>query len=254
MKNSKNYYSVGTRLYQDLQPSAVIIANAVNWLIKQKNSDGTWGGPDSLDRFISTNHVIMALQSVGYAPNSSLINTAIQFLIKLKTDKQVSFYWRAGSLLNITKYHDVVIKDMEYIWSFRNRIGVHKDYPLPFFLLKLLQFISPTPQLNFSKDDVLRWVLNEWSEAECWYNRTSITSMALALIHDMNFSNKKHIIEHAREFLESKFVDLGETGYFNPNLLEDAFLIFNLCERDILDDPRNSTLNKMVTKCTKRLL
>src|SRR5579862_4423569 len=239
-------FSLGTAKYSHREPVAILLASAAWWLLGERNWDGTWGGTDKLDQLISTNHATMALLSLGCAPNSPLIQPALEYLANLDTDTNVNFYWRAGTFLNIEGYEGLVQHDMEYLWSYRARIGAHKDYPAPFFLLKLLRFANPFPRLSFSLKDVLRWVLSEWNAKQCWYDRTSITSMALALIHDMRFKNKDEIVERSRVFLESKFMDTGETGHFSDNLVDDAFLIFNLSERNFLSAPKSEKLAEMV--------
>jgi hypothetical protein len=255
MEASKRYFAVGTALYEEVHPAADLIANAAAWLIRQRNTDGTWGGPDSLDKFITTTHTVMALLSIGFSPNSEILSSAINYLANLDTEKMVTFFYRSGALLNLNSYRSIVKEDTEYLWKFRNRIGVHRDYPTFFFLLKLLKFANPQININFSKRDVLKLIIEEWESSDCWYGRTSLTSMALALIYDERFKNKETILTDSRLFLENNFTDIGhDSGYFNPNIVDDSFTVYNLCERDFLNRKENTKLKEFVRKSVNRLI
>lgn len=248
----RRYFSVGTALYQSISPEAKLIADSVLWLLQQRNEDGTWGGDDSLDRFITTNHTVMALMAVGFSPKSPILANAIDYLVNIDKDTIVSFFWRAGTLLNIPDYVHVVQSDMEYLWQYRKRVGVHKDYPVPFFLLKLTRFIQPKPQLSFNENDVLKWVIEEWDEKVCWYKRTSITSMALAIIFDLKFKNKAKVVTRTNQFLEENFTEIGNgVGCFSGHLVDDSFLVFNLCETDFFEKNGDPTLWEMTKKTVR---
>lgn len=247
-------FAVGPVVFQRRDRDVSTIANAITFLFENRSDVGVWGSADALDQLITTNHATMALLSTGFPADSPALQAALNYLARLDTDKHVSFFWRAGTLLNIDTYVETVIHDMEYVWSYRHRIGVHKDYPVPFFLLKLMRFIEPKPNLTFGLEDVVDWVLGEWSEEECWYGRTSITSMALALLYDLTFPNKDAIVSRSREFLESSFQVTEDGGHFSKNMLEDAFTIFNLCETEILSDSQFTELGGMVAKSVRRLV
>ncbi len=201
----RRYFAVGPSLYENISAEAELIGSAVRWLIEQQNPDGTWGGPDHLDQFITTNHAVMSLFAVGLTHSSDLLKRAVEYLLALDTDKHVSFFWRSGTLLNISTHSSLIKNDMEHMWTFRRRVGVHKDYPVPFFLLKLLRFANPKPSLAFGESDVLNWILEEWDPAQCWYGRSSITTMALALIYDLEFDRKDRIIKRSHEFLAEQY-------------------------------------------------
>jgi len=190
----------------------------------------------------------MTLLAIGFSPNSKILSRAIKYLVNIDKEEILSFFWRAGPLLNLPDYQSLVKEDMEYIWQFKRRVGVHKDYPIPFFLLKLIRFINKQPSLSFSKDDVLRWILDEWIDDNCWYDRTSITSMALALIYDLRFKNKTKIISLSKQFLQNHFTEIGsDTGTFSGHLVDDCFTVYNLCERPFLDND-DSQLSDFVAK------
>jgi len=255
MSPSKRYFAVGTALYPEVSAEARLVAESVAWLIKQRNKDGTWGGADHLDHFISTTHAVMALLAVGFSPDSHAVSSAIKYLAKLDKEQQVSFFYRSGALLNLPQYSFIVQEDVEYLWEFRRRVGVHRDYPTPFFLLKLLRFANPKLRLSFSERDVVKWILEEWDDENCWYGRTSITSMALALIYDLQFKNKQKIVSRARQCLLDNFTDNGDdTGYFSNNVVDDCFTVYNLCEREFLDRAENKVLKEPVRKATNYII
>lgn len=229
------YFAVGTALCPIPSLEAGVVVDAVTWLLSQRNSDAIWGSEDQLDLFISTNHVAMTLLSVGFSPNGTVLTPALEFLTTLDGDAQISFFWRSATLLNLPEHRSIVEADAKFIWQHRRRIGVHKDYPVPFFLLKLLRFAEPPLQLPFDANDVLLWILEDWREDECWYGRTSITSMAVSLLHDAVVSGKDRIVARSLEFLSERFVaEEDGTGKFSDNVVDDCFTVFNLCERDLL--------------------
>src|SRR4051812_42102994 len=118
MPPSKRYFAVGTALYPEVSAEAHLVANSVIWLIKQRNNDGTWGGPDQLDQFITTTHVTMALLAVGFSPNSQTLSSSINYLANLDEEQHVSFFYRSGALLNLPQYAPLVQEDMKYLWEF----------------------------------------------------------------------------------------------------------------------------------------
>jgi len=255
MPSSKRYFAVGTALYPEVSAEARLIADSVTWLIRQRNKDGTWGGPDQLDHFITTTHVVMALLAVGFSPNSQALSLAIKYLANLDKDKYVSFFYRSGALLNLPLYSSAVQEDMKYLWEYRKRVGVHRDYPTPFFLLKVLRFANPKLDLPFSQQEVVKWILEEWDDQDCWYGRTSITSMALALIHDLKFKDKQKIVSRARQCLLDNFHnDTDDTGYFSGNLVDDCFTVYNLCEREFLERSENKVLKEPIRKVVNHII
>ncbi|HMO81177.1 MAG TPA: hypothetical protein PKA76_15325 [Pirellulaceae bacterium] len=257
MKNDcHSYYAVGSALYEEKHPVAELLASSVAWLIRQRNSDGTWGGQDALDKFISTIHATMSLLAIGFPPDSELIGPAIDYLVDIDTETQVTFFYRSGVLLNLNAYQSIVRKDAEYLWNYRRRIGVHRDYPTLYFLLKLMKFAEPPLDVSFDKSVVVREVIEEWNESECWYGRTSLTSMALALVFDEDFHNKRQIISGSKDFLERNFVNENTSqGHFHPNVVDDSFTVYNLCERwDFLNGTENGTLRNQTAKAAARIV
>lgn len=256
MENEKRtFFSVGSALYEEPNPAATQIAHSINWLIQQQHSDGTWGSADSLDRFISTTHCVMTLMSVGFAPSSKKLNRALEYLSSLDKDTNLTFFYRSGPFLNLDSYRDLVAQDVEYLWKFRDRIGVHRDYPTIYFLLKVLKFAHPELHVGFTKSEVVRKIVDSWDEDECWYGRTSLTSMALALLFDEDFEDKQKILQTSTDFLVSRFESMPDgTGRFDSNIVDDSFTVYNLCERNLLTNPSFSVLLEPVERVVDRIL
>lgn len=253
MNSNRRLFSLGTVRSQKRRDLPSLIAASTRWLLKEQDVSGTWGGAGPLDRLISTTHATMALLALGIPPDSWAIKQSLQYLAEINDDSELHFFWRCGPLLNIKGFEHAVEKDMVYMWKFRQRIGVHKDYPIPFFLLKLLRFADPPFKLPFDVEDVLEWILSEWSDDECWYGRPSITSMGLALLYDMKFPGKRRVIRRAKEFLETTTAKPLSRTTFSGHLMEDAYVIFNLCERNILLLPEYQTLAARVYECADAL-
>jgi hypothetical protein len=222
-------YSVGTVIAPESDQRIELIGKALQSLLADQHPiAGTWGGPDGLDEFICTCHATMALLAGGFSPNSREVTPAIRYLETIDPEVQLAFFWRAAVFLNIPEMGHLVDGDAAYLWKNRRRIGVHKDYPAPFFLLKLIRFAQvppPTPAL----ENVIDWILEEWDSEQCWYGRTSITSMALALLVTEKFDRRREILETSIRFLLRKFdADLSQ---FSVNTVDDCYTVFNLCER-----------------------
>jgi hypothetical protein len=79
--------------------------------------------------------------------------------------------------------------------------------------------------------DIVRWITSEWSRDEGWYGRTSITSMGLALVADLQVVDST-MKDDSAEYLVNAFRVLpsGRTG-FSENIIDDAFTVYNLYER-----------------------
>jgi len=79
--------------------------------------------------------------------------------------------------------------------------------------------------------------------------------MAVALIYDLPFRNKREILQKSVKFVLSKFVPMRRNGgRFSENLVADAFVVFNLCETGILSTPVGAPLAPLVEKIVNRLL
>lgn len=248
------YYSLGTARYESLVPAASLTGRAVRWLLAKQNAAGTWGGPDALDELISTIHALMALFAVGVAPDSPSIRPALSFLAEIDKEKHLAFYWRSGVFLNLPSYQHIVVEDAEYIWKHIGRVAVHKDYPLFFFLLKLIRFGELEKKISFSAQDVLSRILADWAPDAGWYGRTSITTMALGLIYDLDFPSKDEICEASQRFVLSSFRD-GDAGpRFHDNIVDDAFLVFNLAEGGYLKEQKSPELIDATRRIVDRLI
>lgn len=237
LKQDKRLFSLGSVLNHAHSYEARQLSDALCWLISIRNKDGTWGGSESLDVFISTCHAVMTLLSAGFSPSSEFISSSLNYLATIDKDKNISFFWRCGPLLNIQQYDDIVRQDIEYMWRYKRRVAVHKDYPVPFFLLKLIRFKDDPQTLSVSENEVLGWILEDYEEDNCWYGRVSITSMALALIYDMEFDRKDEIIDRCVSFILSHCQSAPAQAVTDcGNLVEDFFVIYNLCERDFFEN------------------
>ncbi|WP_316859778.1 hypothetical protein [uncultured Cohaesibacter sp.] len=134
------YFAVGTRPPRNSSSLAILLSKSIHRIVMERNEDGTWGGPDSLDQFICTNHVVMTLMAAGLQPTSELLKPALEYLADLNTKRLTTFFWRSGPLLNVAQYENIVNHDIEYLFSKKERAGGNPDYPALFFLLKLLRF------------------------------------------------------------------------------------------------------------------
>lgn len=206
------------------------MAHTIDRISRSRNEARLWGGPDALDELITTTHVVMTLMASGYQPSSALLAPAFDYLFGLDTSRNSTFYWRSGPLLNVPGYEATVEHDMRYIARLRERAGGNPHYPAPFFLLKLARF-SDSKLHGVNVDEVVDWILGEWTETDCWYGRTSITSMGLALLADL-VDVPPRIIARSTEFLlESCHSDKQGRYCFSDNLIDDCFTIYNLYER-----------------------
>lgn len=251
---SQRFFSIAPLVNSELPPLARKIAESVMWLVDARNDEGTWGGADKLDRFICTTHSVMALMTVGISADSPVIAPALKYLENLDKEQHLSFFWRSGVFCNIPQYASIVSEDATYIWKFRKRVAVHPNYPVLFFLLKLLRFSKPTVNAPVKPDDVLRIILEDWDDKDCWYGKTSITSMSLALIHDMAFPNRERIVSRCVGFLRENF-DANSTGDagFSDNLVEDLFTVFNLCESSFLAQSEAAPLSEAIEHTCARI-
>lgn len=222
-------FSVGTVIAPESDERIELISKALQWLLAHQHPvAGTWGGPDGLDEFICTCHATMALLAGGFGPSSREVTPALEYLETIDPEAQLAFFWRAAVFLNIPEMRHLVDGDAAYLWKNRRRIGVHKDYPAPFFLLKLIRFAQVPPPAP-APGNVVDWILEEWDSEQCWYGRTSITSMALALLVTESFDRRREILETSVRFLLGKFD--AALSQFSVNTVDDCYTVFNLCER-----------------------
>ncbi len=188
--------------------------------------------------------------AVGVAPDSEILARPLRYLADLDTERHTTFYWRSGPLLNVHGYERTVQSDIEHIARFKYRAGGNPNYPAPFFLLKLIRFAEDlsTP---IEIGEVVDWIMHEWDGRTCWYDRTSITSMGLALMADLD-SVPAEIAERACEYLLENFNTNGGRGKFSDNIVDDAFTVYNLFERyDVLKEAIPPQLWSALGECAK---
>ena len=252
--SEKRYFAVGTRPPREPSGLALKLGESITKLASRRQSDGTWGGPDSLDQLICTTHVAMTMMAAGILPRSNLLTPALEFLSNIDTKRVTTFFWRSGPLLNVVGYENIVEHDIDHLIRLRERAGGNPNYPAPFFLLKLLRFCT-TKYRSEVIDEVVKWILDEWEEKQCWYSHTSITSMGLALLADVDGVPERIINESARFLLDSYGArDKGRSG-FNDNIVDDAFTIYNLYERhDVLSDRLDSSLFDCLDECMQQIV
>lgn len=250
----RRYFAVGTRPPRPVDALAAQLSDTIALLTSRRHPDGTWGGPDTLDRLICTTHVAMTLMATGIQPTSELVKPALDYLAKLDTSRVTTFFWRSGPLLNVDGYQHIVSHDVSYLARLRERAGGNPNYPAPFFLLKLLRF-SDDPANQDGLDKLLPWIIAEWTEEKCWYGSSSITSMGLALLADLQDA-PQGILDRSMLFLEASFgTRLGGRLGFSDNIVDDAFTIYNLYERfDVLGSRVPEGLFVKLDQCLEGIL
>lgn len=211
--------------------AARTLTAAIIALVRSQGMEGTWGGPDRIDRHEATHHTVSTLLLTGVQPESGLLRRAIDYLVDTKTDDITTFFWRAGTLLNIPQYEDLVTRDLAYLWSNRRKWPGWPEYPALLFLLKCVRFSESVAVYPAAPEEIIDAVLAEWDPDECWFNRTSLTSMAFALIADEEFEGKDQIMSRCEEYLLSHLSMRADNRYgLNDNLIDDCYTIYNLCE------------------------
>lgn len=140
---ARRFYAVGTYADSAHRPTTAIVARAIVRIAASQKPDGTWGGPDSLDQFITTCHCVMTLLASGVNPDSKILKGALDMLSGLSIDRQTTFFYRAGPMLNLPGYERIVEHDIQHLARTSVRAGGNPYYPAPFFLLKLLRFSAP---------------------------------------------------------------------------------------------------------------
>jgi hypothetical protein len=216
----------GTGKFAD---KVALLGKATLWLVDHRLPDGTWGGLDPQERFDTTLQVAQTLLMTGIAPGSEILQPALRFIAGQDLNLPITF-WRAGTFINISGFEEAVLKDLNFGWS-EPRAGL-LGYPPPLFLLKCLRFLHDPSVLPFSCEDALDRALAEWTPDTCWAGRSSLTSMGMALVYDLDFRNRDAVISRCRQFLLQRAAELTSAGKFGfaGNLAEDCYVIFNVCE------------------------
>jgi hypothetical protein len=211
------------------QDKAAQLGKATLWLLDHRLPDGTWGGPDPQERFDTTLQVAQTLLMTGIAPDSDILEPALRFMAEQDLNLPITF-WRAGTFINIPAFEETVLNDLKFGWS-EPRAGL-LGYAPPLFLLKCARFLRNPIGLPFTCEDALKRALSEWTPENCWAGRASLTSMGMALVHDLKFRNRESVLGRCREFLlrhAEALAAVGKAG-FAGNLAEDCYVIFNVCE------------------------
>lgn len=208
---------------------AALLGKAMLWLVDHRLPDGTWGGLDPQERFDTTLQVAQTLLMTGIAADSEILAPALSYLVTQEKKLPITF-WRAGTLLNIPAYTDLVVSDLTLGWQ-EPRLGI-VGYRPSLFLLKCVRFMRDPSVLPFTVDEALTRVLGDWTEARCWEDRASLTSMGMMLVHDVDFPDRDTILPRCREFLLDHAAQETRSRRhgFARSLAEDCYVIFNVCE------------------------
>lgn len=205
------------------------LGKATLWLIDHRLPDGTWGGLDPQERFDTTLQVVQTLLMTGIAADSEILAPALSYLLAQERKLPITF-WRAGTLLNVPGYTDTVVGDLTFGWK-EPRLGII-GYPPALFLLKCVRFMQDPSGLPFTVDEALGRALEGWTEARCWENRASLTSLGMTLVYDLPFPDSDSVLTRCREFLLHCAEQETESGRpsFAKSLAEDCYVIINVCE------------------------
>lgn len=251
---ARRFYAIGTYAPTAPHPATTAIAKAILRIVAAQRVDGTWGGPDTLDKFISTCHCVMTLLAAGVSPDGPVLAPPIKFLREMDTDRQTTFFYRAGPLLNLPDATDIVNHDIRHLAKTQARAGGNPSYPAPFFLLKVLRFSTPSRVDSQEFRETLAWIIDDWDERTCWSDRTSITSMGLALIADLD-SVSDSIKARSMQYLLDHFSSEGSRPYFHPNVIDDAFTVYNIFERwEVLELALPPDLREACSACAEGLV
>jgi len=205
------------------------LGKAALWLMDHRLPDGTWGGLDPQERFDTTLQVAQTLLMTGIAADSEILAPALNYLLAQEQKLPITF-WRAGTLLNIPAYTETVIRDLTFGWQ-EPRLGII-GYPPALFLLKCVQFMQDPSGLPFTLDQALRRARGDWTEARCWEDRASLTSLGMTLVYDLDFPGRDSVLTRCREFLLQCAAReaASERHGFAKSLAEDCYVIINVCE------------------------
>ncbi len=214
---------------RDFQDQAAQLGKATLWLIDRRLPDGTWGGLDPQERFDTTFQVAQTLLMAGIAPDSEILKPALEYIADQDLNLPITF-WRAGTFINIPGYEQLVVNDLTFGWT-EPRAGLLGFKP-PLYLLKCLRFLHDPAILPFTREEVLKKLLEEWTPENCWADRASLTSQGMALVYDLKFRNREFVISCCREYLlqRAEVQTAADRVGFADNLAEDCYVIFNVCE------------------------
>jgi len=213
----------------EFRDKAALLGKATLWLLDHRLPDGTWGGLDPQERFDTTMQVVQTLLMTGVAPDSEILAPALGYLVAQEKKLPITF-WRIGALLNIPAYAGEVADDLTFGWH-EPRLGVI-GYPPSLFLLKCVRFMQDPSGLPFTVAQALRRALADWTPERCWEDRTSLTSMGMTLVYDLDFPDRDSVLRRCREFLLEHAAREAESGGhgFARSLDEDCYVIVNVCE------------------------
>ena len=123
-----------------------------------------------------------------------------------------------------------MVDDLSFGWQ-EPRLGVI-GYPPALFLLKCVRFMQDPSGLPFTVDEALGRALADWTEAQCWEDRASLTSMGMTLLYDLDFPNCAAVLTRCREFLLHRAAQEAASRRhgFARSLAEDCYVITNVCE------------------------
>jgi hypothetical protein len=213
----------------EFRDKAALLGKATLWLLDHRLPDGTWGGLDPQERFDTTMQVVQTLLMTGIAPDSEILAPALRYLVAQEKKLPITF-WRIGALLNIPAYAEEVADDLTFGWQ-EPRLGII-GYRPSLFLLKCVLFMQDPSGLPFTVSEALQRALADWTQERCWEDRTSLTSMGMTLVHDLDFPERDPVLSRCREFLLEHAAQEAEAGRhgFASSLDEDCYVIVNVCE------------------------
>lgn len=229
-------YSIGTVRIHKVSSQAGAIYESLQWLRKRQNRDGSWGKKDNtLDKIITTSHVIMSFLAAGYPSELKFIQKGINWLTDGECSTHDYCFWRIGPLLNIEKYSGIIEHDINLMEQYHEE-GIKPDPEqiIELFFLNVLKILNREKLLQ--RQRLINFIIKEWKEKGCWYNRATTTSFALSVLGEENLQDRKEIIEKSKELIRSKANDKGNSANWEGKITSTSYVIINITESWLKSD------------------
>lgn len=229
-------YSIDTVRIHKVSSRARIIYESLQWLRKRQNRDGSWGKKDNtLDKIVTTSHVIMSFLAAGYPSKLKFIQKGINWLTEGEGSTHDYCFWRIGPLLNIEEYSGIIERDIELMRQY-HEIRIKPD---PAQIIELF-FLNVLKVLNREKSSLgqrlTNFMADEWKEEACWYNKATTTSFALSVIGEENLQDRKEIIEKSKELIRKKANDEGNSANWEGKITSTSYVIISITESWLKSD------------------
>lgn len=206
-------------------------------LLKSQNLDGSWGNDNTLDRLVTTCHVMMFLVAAGASPSSRAFTSGTKWLTSEEVLEHNNSYWLIGPLGAIPGQHRVIVEQQfEKLRAYiETHSTLHPNQSFEAFYLHAARAAQVEIDDDFRRKCVA-WIKSIYNKERGWtgHPATTVGCYVVLSYEDPKFATsiRPQVIKLLKGWAASE--DHNRISWGSP--IVTAYCIMNIAESDLFDD------------------